>query len=131
MEAFWDHTVKDAKCYSIQLFITFALVNTGIPHFNQTTSNYAANGSWMVTSSFQYFYGRFICHLARSYHLETTDENKNTLVPNWSFEFGLHVSPYPEGFGGLDAQLILLFGFQELWHSVLPTASIKSPSPIT
>ena len=29
MEAFWDHTIKNAKCYSLHLFITFALINTG------------------------------------------------------------------------------------------------------
>lgn len=85
----------------------------------------------MVPSSFQHFHGRFICHLTRSYHLETADENKDTLVPNWSFEFGLHVSPYPDGSGALDVQLILLIEFQELWHSALPTASINSLSLVT
>lgn len=28
MSAFWDHSIKDATCYSIHLFITFALINT-------------------------------------------------------------------------------------------------------
>lgn len=30
MEAHWDHTIKGAQCYPIQLFITFALINTGV-----------------------------------------------------------------------------------------------------
>jgi hypothetical protein len=30
MQAHWDHTIKGAKCYSIDLFITFALINTGV-----------------------------------------------------------------------------------------------------
>jgi hypothetical protein len=30
MRAYWDPTIKGAKCYSIHLFITFALINTGV-----------------------------------------------------------------------------------------------------
>lgn len=30
MQAHWDYTIKGAKCYSIDLFITFALINTGV-----------------------------------------------------------------------------------------------------
>lgn len=30
MKAHWDPTIKGAQCYSMQLFITFAIINTGV-----------------------------------------------------------------------------------------------------
>ena len=38
MAGFWDPTIKGVKCYSIHLFVTFALINTGMSHLTDKTS---------------------------------------------------------------------------------------------
>lgn len=88
MSGFWERNPK-AKCYSIQLFVTFAQINTG------KCILAILSRKILIGRSVQYLYGCMLCYITHSYHMELANVATHEDELDWYFKSRVLVSLDP------------------------------------
>lgn len=91
MSAFWTHAVN-SLCYSIDLFVTFALVNTCEAFFSPGLLS--RNLQFNSYCSLQYLYRCSLCHDTHSNNLGSQDAPQVAVVFNRHPQSGIRVRSF-------------------------------------